>query len=94
MIQHYKLVGHEPTACTQQEWDAWHRTADRKVAVTRRKKVCVSTIFLSYAEHPTQFFETAVFGGPHEGLEQHYSTWAAAVAGHDEVCELVFGKGK
>ena len=50
----------------------------------------VSTVFM-VMEHGRDeldrpiLFETMVFGGPHDGLQQRYCTWQEAEAGHESM---------
>lgn len=101
-MKHYKLEGHKAVECEDpMEWAKWFETAERKVELTERGDVSVSTVFLgldhgfsfSHAETgPPIVFETLVFGGEHDGDMTRCSTWDEAVKGHRIMAKKVFGK--
>jgi hypothetical protein len=68
--------------------------ADRRVALTRRGHVSVSTVFLGlnhqFGNGPPMVFETLVMGGRHDGRMERYSTWDDALLGHRRACLMVF----
>lgn len=55
-------------------------------------EVHVSTIFLAVDHQtgggPPVLFETMIFGGPHDGYQERYSTWGEAEAGHQRAILL------
>lgn len=68
--------------------------ATRRVAYTELSEHChVSTVFLGldhqFGQGPPLVFETMVFGGPCDGDQDRYSTWAEAEAGHQRIVERV-----
>jgi len=70
-------------------WARWFETAheERIVARTEVGDVMVSTVFLGLdhcftPDGPPLIFETLVFGGPHDGEMDRYSTWEEAEQGH------------
>jgi hypothetical protein len=70
-------------------WARWFEGAgeDRFVAKTAGAEVTVSTVFLGLdhrfsSDGPPILFETLVFGGPHDGTMDRYSTWDEAERGH------------
>lgn len=78
----------------------WMANAERTVARTEayhpeRGKVSVSTIFTGLDFEPLGgpplLFETKIFGGERNGWLCRYSTWDKAVAGHEQVVQLVTG---
>lgn len=87
----YILQGHEPVQCPSAvEWARWFETADRRVAFDKIETVEISTVFLgldhAFGLGPTPLlFETMVFGGPLNDEMQRYTTWDAAVVGHQRL---------
>ncbi len=95
----------EPQPCEDLlTWARWYETADRRVAqdmdegvpddadpVTR---IRVSTVFLAL-DHSFGFgaspvlWETMVFGGVLDGETSRYTSKAAALVGHQRMCERV-----
>lgn len=70
-------------------WARWFEDAgeNRVVARTAVGTVTVSTVFLGVdhqfsPDGPPLIFETLVFGGPHDGTMDRYSTWDEAERGH------------
>ena len=80
---------HKPVPCPDlTEWGTWMQdTERRRVALWQQGDVRVSTVFLGldhqFAQGDPLLFETMVFGGPHDGEQDRYSTWDEAQAGHD-----------
>jgi len=76
-------------------WGRWMETADRHVRETMQGDNRVSTVFLGldhqFGEGRPILFETMVFGGPHDGEQDRYSTWVEAAVGHERWVKLVFG---
>lgn len=94
---HYILDGHTPKPCDLMTWARFFEDANnRRVAHTLIGPYRVSTVFLgldhNYCESgPPLLFETMSFGP--EGapddcqMQQRYSTWDEAEAGHAAVVE-------
>lgn len=86
----YALVGHEVVQMLFMEvlnYTAEQPHADRIVAKTLVGGTEISTIFMGldhqYGDGPPLLFETMTFGlDGLDGVEQRYSTWAEAEAGH------------
>lgn len=75
------------------EWAQWLETADRRVAWHKYEDIIVSTVFLGLDhsfndEGPPLIFETMVFP---DTTTERYSTYEQAVAGHEAMCERVWG---
>jgi hypothetical protein len=76
--------------CTHEEFVAWRcfDIDNRRVAEWRCRDVYVSTVFLGmnhgFGTEPL-WFESMVFGGEMDDEQRRYSTWAEAVAGHNEL---------
>lgn len=94
-LGHYILGDdHEPVRVDLLTWARWFEGKGarkrRIVAKTRlghgESSAGVSTVFIGldfqFGEGPLLFFETMVFGGPHDQYTQRYSTWGQAEAGH------------
>lgn len=90
-----------PLPCPDLEaWAEWAFPNDpalqlrrRGVAQTRiRKYVSVSTVFLAldhgFGRGAPVLWETMIFGGPHDGYQDRYSTREDAEAGHREAVRL------
>ena len=89
------LDGHTPTPCdTWEAWQAWMFGAGAGARVRVAQATCVaadregeaspvwiSTVFLGLARRGA-YFETMVFGGPHDETTRQYSSWDEALAGH------------
>lgn len=93
----YILDGHKPVACNDLiAWAKWFQTDARTVAVDQLCDVRVSTVFLGldfrFGAGAPLLFETMVFGGPHDGDEDRYATWAEAQAGHARMVAKVKGE--
>ncbi len=61
-------------------------------------QVSVSTVFLGLnhryvGEGDPLVFETMIFGGPHDGSQWRYTTYNAALAGHDQALARAEGAG-
>ena len=75
-------------------WGKWHKTAKRHVAEDHLPGgVRVSTVFLGIdhrfgMEGPPVLWETMIFGGPHGGYQERYTSKADAIAGHLEALRL------
>lgn len=60
---------------------------NRQVAYDEIDTQRVSTIFLhvNLSREEPNWFETVVFGGPHDYYQRRYATWAQAFAGHHQI---------
>ena len=89
----YVLDGHMPVVEEDVlAWGRWFETAndERRVDETSVGDVRISTVFLGADYNFTPgglplVFETMVFGGPHEGYTDRYTTWDEAEAGHARI---------
>lgn len=75
----------------------WFETTDRRVAETQLDGCRISTVFLGIdhdvtGEGPPVLWETLIFGGEHDGAGNRYSSFAAAVAGHELYVMVVRGE--
>ena len=91
----YILDGHEPVKCNDlMKWGQWFETADRHVDKTMIGDIKVSTVFLGL-DHlfgdkgDPILFETMIFGGEHDQWQDRYSTWDAAVEGHNKAVSMI-----
>lgn len=92
----YVLDEHgEPQPCADLlTWGRWLQSAKRHVKQDTIGDVRISTVFLGL-DHgwprgaPPVLWETMIFGGPHDGYQERYSSRAAAEAGHRRAVELV-----
>lgn len=92
----YKLdENHNPVPCNDvHEWALCRQ--ERRIYDTYWDQSRISTVFLGLP-HPSVngddsdafFFETLVFGGPHDGTMYRYRTYAEAVDGHHRTLYLV-----
>jgi hypothetical protein len=101
---HYILKGHQPIAVETYRdghlnepelirWAKWFETADRIVQQTQiDTDEMVSTVFLGL-DHAISgrplLFETMVFGGEFDQVQERYTTWEEAEKGHQRVVEMV-----
>ena len=76
------------------EWGRWFESSDRRtVAMTDFDGGYVSTVFLGM-DHNFQstgkpiLWETMIFGGPHDGYQERYTSHEDAVRGHEEAMRL------
>lgn len=98
-MTHYILApdGKTPILTDMLTWASWNETADRRVAYWKTKGISVSTVFLGLdhsfgdSEEPI-LFETMVFGGPHDGYTQRYSTFVEAINGHEHTISKVLNE--
>ena len=95
LAEKYILVGHEPKEVSDLlEWGRWFETAERHVGNDKIGNVRVSTVFLGLehnfgASGPPIVFETMVFGGKLDGVQERYCTWEQAEKGHAEMLTAV-----
>ena len=83
----FVLEGHTPQPVEDiDDWAKRFNWHDRNVANHTVDDILVSTVFLgvnhNYGDGPPLVFETMVFGGPHDGYCERYSTWEEAEEGH------------
>lgn len=61
--------------------------ANRRVTESHHGDIMVSTVFLGlnhqYEHGPDLWFETMIFGGPNDGYQDRYTTYAQAELGHE-----------
>ncbi len=76
-------------------WARWFETANekRQLAKTPVHEATVSTVFLGLDHNfgtngPPLLWETMIFGGPHDGYQDRYSTRDEALTGHAKAVEL------
>lgn len=75
-------------------WGKWFETAERivKKTVSAADGWRVSTVFLgldhSFTHGEPVLWETMIFGGPHDGFQDRYTSRQDAVAGHERAVEL------
>lgn len=97
MTDKYILNGHEPVAVHDLlEWGRWLQINLRHVAQDEPMPgVRVSTVFLGLDHRfgtdkgPPILFETMVFGGEFDQLQERYCTWDEAEKGHAEILQRV-----
>ena len=94
MSDYYVLRGRRVVPVDGPEaFERWDCGGNRRVGDDRVGDVRVSTVFLGrdhqFGYGPPLLFETMVFGGEHDDLQERYSTWDEAEAGHRRVCEMV-----
>lgn len=74
----------------------WFETADRRVGISKKDNVMVSTVFLgidhNWGEGDPILFETLVFVNEKEVDGTRYSTYHEAKAGHNEFCREYLGE--
>lgn len=101
-MNHYVLDEHgnprqEPSVLAWADWvESSCTNGARRVALTERDGVSVSTVFLSVDHNFTGhgaplLWETWIDGGPLTGDLTRYATREEAVAGHALACERAFG---
>lgn len=90
----------EPVPCEDiNEWGRWYGNIDnRRLAEDRDEApgapdIRISTVFLAldhqWGDGPPVLWETLVFGGPLDGEMDRYTSRAAALRGHQAMCERV-----
>lgn len=96
MSEHYILDGQTVVPADLMTWARWFEKADRHVAHDVTGEASVSTVFLgldhAWGGGPPQLFETMVFGGPLDGEQERYATWAEAEAGHAAMLARIKGE--
>jgi hypothetical protein len=83
---------------TMEEWVHVFDVDNNVVAQTGNDNIFVSTVFLGinhnfgFSEDTRPIlFETMIFGGKMDEYQHRYYTYDEAVAGHNMVCEELFG---
>jgi hypothetical protein len=78
----------------------WRSPCDPRRAVANSEvgSARVSTVFLGLDHNfcgkgPPVLWETMVFGGKHDGVQERYTTRDAAEIGHQQIVELVTNDG-
>jgi hypothetical protein len=109
VLTHYVLDDHgDPQPCDDLlAWAAWFESTQRSGArVIARDRdehaapdgVLVSTVFLGldhqFGSGPPVLWETLVFGGALDGEMRRYTSRAAALAGHQDMCKRVAAAGQ
>lgn len=91
MIDTYRLDGHKPVLCRNDEERAAAFSENRRVAYTEVGDLRVSTVFLAidhqHGGGSPLLFETMIFGNDHRGeleYQDRCSTWEEAEAQHKE----------
>jgi len=92
----------EPEPASVLEWGKWLEEAstDRTRVIAQDKdesqdgEIMVSTVFIGLdynflGEGPPILWETMILGGPLHGYQERYSSRGAALAGHQEACDLM-----
>lgn len=93
MIKHWVLEGKEIRECGLMEWARSMESTDRKIARDEIGDITVSTVFLGI-DHGFEggkplLFETMVFGGQADEIQERYCTYEEAERGHKEILEFV-----
>ena len=77
----------------------WRESHPERIGVARTELpdgVLVSTVFLcldhSYDGGEPVLWETMIFGGPHDGFQDRYTSYEAALEGHAQMVELALEK--
>lgn len=76
------------------KWADWFEGSheQRKIKRTEVGDSVISTIFLgldhNYGDGAPLLFETMIFGGPHDGEMDRYSTYEEAIIGHNNMVSI------
>lgn len=87
MMDKYILDGKRPKKATLLEWSMFMDSPARILSQDRLDGILVSTVFLGidhsfeYGSDPV-LFETMIFGGPHDGYQERYTSYDEAIRGH------------
>jgi hypothetical protein len=83
---YYILDGHLPLPCGDfMRWAVWVARTNRRIATTKIRGLCVSTVFLgidSGFRGPPLLFETMAFRSGRGGVQTRSSTWDEALSEH------------
>lgn len=100
-MKYAKLVGKEvvPLPDTEDavlEWAKSFSDKSRFIASDYYGDAHVSTVFLgidhSFFREKPEWFETMIFGGPHDGYQDRYGTYDDAIDGHALALKIVCGE--
>lgn len=77
-------------------WARWFATNKRHVAETELDGVRISTVFLGIDHNfgssgAPVLWETMIFGGPHDGYQDRYTSVEAARTGHELAVHIARG---
>ena len=93
----YVLIGRKPIKVKFQHWAIWFETRAGRVIkqITLPDGVRVSTVFLGldhshFPGGPPVLFETMIFGGAHDQFQARYTTYEAALVGHQSAIAKTF----
>jgi hypothetical protein len=91
---YYQDENGQPVRCeTVTEWGQKFEKQDRLIAATVEGDVRVSTVFLGldhgWGGGDPVLWETMVFGGPHDGYQDRYTSRQDALAGHEKAVAMV-----
>ena len=88
-VRYYVLIGRNPVAVSFHHWGVWFEYSKNRIIkqITLPDGVRVSTVFLGLdhsfmPDGPPVLYETMIFGGAHNGYQDRYTTYEAALAGH------------
>ena len=87
----------QPVPCEDVlEWGRWMKSNERAVAKTKFAGGIVSTVFLGLDHNfgdrgAPVLWETMIFGGPHDGYQDRYTSLKNARAGHKRAILLAMG---
>lgn len=78
------------------EWAKWFENfKERQIEQTIIGDVSISTVFLginhSFYDDGELWFETMIFGGPHDGYEDRSATYNGALEMHERAVNIVKG---
>lgn len=98
------LDGHKVKPCSLEEFGKWLKDmgrakeppGPRHVGWFKEGDICVSTVFLGMnhqrGDGPPLWFETMIFGGPHDESQRRCSTWKQAEKQHERAVALATRK--
>ena len=96
MSDYYILEEHDAKPVDLITWSKWFKGCDRHLADQKIGDSRISTVFLgidhAFDGGSPVLFETMVFGGPQDGYIQRYSTWDAAMSGHNTIVKCIEGE--
>jgi hypothetical protein len=78
-----------PLACTTQQWAAWIAGGARRRRTTRIETEIVETSFPGFTRGDEPLFVTLVYGQRCAGMTEGYADYAAAMRGHEAMCDRV-----
>lgn len=97
MSCYYVLKGHEVKQCSDVlEWANFFERTSREVKREHIDGATISTVFvglnMGICDTNPLLFETAIFGGEHDGYVRRYSTWDEAEKGHRDIIDTIDNK--